>query len=48
MTEEAKMNNGEKSILPISDAEKTGQLLHREEKIRTFSNTLQKNKLNMD
>ena len=47
MTKEAKIYNGEKTVPSISGAGKTEQL-HVKNKIRTFSNTIHKNKLKMD
>ena len=47
MTNEARICNGEKTVSSISGAGKTGQL-HVKNEIRTFSNTIHKNKLKMD
>ena len=47
MTEEARIYNGEKTAPSISSAGKTAQP-HVKNEIRTFSNTIYKNKLKMD
>jgi len=47
MTREARIYNGEKTISLTSDAGKTGQQLLKNE-TRTLSNTIHKNKLEMD
>ena len=47
MTKEARIYNGEKTVSSISGAGKTGAL-HEKNEIRTFSNTIYKNKLKMD
>ena len=44
MTKDARRYNGEKTVSSVSDAGKTGQL-HGKKEIRTFSNTIYKNKL---
>ena len=47
MTKGARLYNGEKTGSSISGDGKTGQL-HVKNEIRTFSNTIHKNKLKMD
>ena len=47
MTKEARMHNGEKTVLLIRGAGKTGQP-YIKNGIRTFSNILYKNKLKMN
>ena len=47
MTKEARIYDGEKIVSSINGAGKTGQLPVKNE-IRTFFNTLHKNKLKMD
>ena len=47
MTNEARLYNGEKTISSISGAGKTAWP-HVKNEIRTFSNTIHKNKLRMD
>ena len=47
MIKEARIYNGEKTVFSPSGAGKTRQL-HVKEKIRTFSNTIYKNKLKMN
>ena len=47
MTKEARIYNEEKTVSSIIGAGKTGQLNVKEE-IRTFCNTVYKNKLKMD
>ena len=44
MTKEARMYNGEKTVFSISGAGKTGQP-YIKNGIRTFSNTIYKNKM---
>ena len=44
MIENARIYNGEKTVSPISDMGKTGQL-HQKNETRTFSNIIFKNKL---
>ena len=47
MTKEARIHNGKKTVSSINGSGKTGQL-HVKNKIRTFSNTTNKNKLKKD
>ena len=47
MIKEARIYNGEKTVSSKSGAGKTGQL-YKKNKIRTFSNTIHKNKLKVD
>ena len=47
MTKEARQFNGKKTGSSISSAGKTGQL-HVKTEIRTFFNTIHRNKLTMD
>ena len=47
MTKEARLNNEGNTISSINDTGKTGQL-HVKNEIRTFFNTIHKNKLKMD
>ena len=50
MTKEARLYNGGKIVSSINDAGKTGQLHVKKNKkeIRSFFNTIHKNKLKMD
>ena len=48
MTKEARIYRGEKTVSSISGAEKTGQLHVKKNEIKTFFNTIHKNKLKMD
>ena len=45
MTKEARIYNGEKTVPSINNTEKIKQLHVKENEIRTFSNTMYKNKL---
>ena len=47
MTKEAKIYKGEWTVSSLSGARQTGQL-HLKKKIRTLSNTVHKNQLEMD
>ena len=47
MTKEARLYNGGKTVSSINDARNTGQL-HVKNEIRTFFNTIHRNKLKMD
>ena len=47
MTKEAKIYKGEWTVSSLSGARETGQL-HLKKKIRTLSNTVHKNQLEMD
>ena len=47
MTKEARIYNGEKTVSSVSGAGKAGRL-HVKNESRTFSNTIYKNKLEMD
>ena len=47
LIKEARIYNGETTASSISGAGKTGQL-HEKNEIRTFPNTIHKNKLKMD
>ena len=46
-TKEARIYRGEKIVTSINGSGKTGQL-HKKNEIRTFSNTIYKNKVKMD
>ena len=48
MTKEARIYNGEKTVSSISGAGKTGQLHVKKNEIRTFFNTIHKNKLKIN
>ena len=47
MIKEARLYNGGKTVSSVNGAGKTGQL-HVKKEIRTFFNTIHKNKLKMD
>ena len=47
MTMEARIYNGEKTVSSVSGAGKSGKL-HIKDEIRTFFNTIYRNKLKMD
>ena len=48
MTNLARLYNGEKTVSSINGAGITGQLHVKKNEIRTFFNTIQKNKLKID
>ena len=48
LTKEARIYNGAKTASSINGAGKTGQLLEKKNEIRTFPNTIHKDKLKMD